>query len=195
MFDQIEFRREFFVRLTQIDAEIAAAVAAGRCPFCGGPLHRGNYARKPRGGLIALAGEDCLVRFSLCCGREGCRKRVTPPSLRFLGRRVYLGAVVIVASILSRVLRGAAEIRRVTGVPARTTRRWLEWWSGPFVTTEVFLTLCARLIGVDIGALPESILARFAGSPVEKVVRMLAQLAPLTTGSVPDGSRFVRDAG
>lgn len=195
MFDQIEFRREFFARLTQIDAQIAAAVAAGRCPICGGALHRGDYPRKPRGALFAAEGEACVIRFSLCCGAEGCRKRATPPSLRFLGRRVYLGAVVIVASILARVLRGAAEIRRVTGVPARTTQRWIGWWCGPFVTTEVFLTLCARLIGVDIGALPESILARFAGSPVEKVVRMLAQLAPLTTGSVPDGSRFVRDAG
>jgi hypothetical protein len=195
MFDQIEFRREFFARLTEIDEKIAAAVAAGRCPVCGGPLHRGDYPRKPRGALFAAEGEECVTRFSLCCGGEGCRKRATPPSVRFLGRRVYLGAVVIVASIIARALGAAAEIRRMTGVPVRTTRRWIGWWCGPFITTEVFLALRARLIGIDTQALPESILARFAGSPAEKVARMLAQLAPLTTGSVPDGSRFVRDAG
>lgn len=195
MFDQIEFGREFFARLTMIDASIAATVAAGRCPVCGGPLHRGNYTRKPRGGLIAIAGEDCIVRFSLCCGLEGCRKRATPPSVRFLGRRVYLGAVVIVASIIARALRLAGQSRQSTGVPPRTTRRWIGWWCGPFVTTEVFLAVRARLIGVDVTALPASIVTRFPGSPGEKVRAMLALIAPLTTASVPDGSRFVRDAG
>src|SRR5271157_4368665 len=69
-----------------------------------GPLHRSDYDRKPRGALIAPAGEAFVRRFSLCCGREGCRKRATPPSLRFLGRRVYLGAVVLVASMLAQAL-------------------------------------------------------------------------------------------
>ena len=73
-------------------------VAAGRCLVCGGPLHRSDYARKPRGALMAAAGEEFVTRFSLCCGRDGCRKRATPPSLRFLGRRAYLGAVVIMAT-------------------------------------------------------------------------------------------------
>jgi hypothetical protein len=27
-------------------------------------------------------------RFSFCCAVGGCRKRTTPPSLRFLGRKV-----------------------------------------------------------------------------------------------------------
>ena len=39
--------------------------------------------------------DEYRYRFSFCCDRDGCRKRVTPPSVRFLGRRVYLGAVVI----------------------------------------------------------------------------------------------------
>jgi hypothetical protein len=195
MFDQIEFGREFFERLTMIDAAIAAAVAAGCCPACGGPLHQGNYMRKPRGGLLAVAGEDCMIRFSLCCGVEGCRKRATPPSVRFLGRRVYLGAVVIVGSIFARALKVAEQFRQSSGVPARTTRRWLAWWRGPFITTEVFLAACDRMVGVDVEALPASIVARFPGSPAEKVRTMLAMLAPLTTGSVSNGSRFVRDAG
>lgn len=36
--------------------------------------------------------------MSLCCAR--CRKRRTPPSVRFLGRRVYLAAVVVLACVL-----------------------------------------------------------------------------------------------
>jgi hypothetical protein len=194
MFDQIAFKREFFAALVEADREIVRQVAACRCPACGGPLHRGDYPRKPRGALIAPDGAEYVVRFGLCCGREGCRKRATPPSLRFLGRRVYLGAVVIVASMFARAITHAAEIRRVTGVPARTTRRWLGWWSGPFLSTEVFVAVCARLIGVAVEELPASIVVRLAGSPTEKVRTLLALLAPLTTASVPDGSRYLRGA-
>jgi hypothetical protein len=192
MVDEIVFGREFFTLLEQIDEEMARRVAAGGCPRCEGPLHRGNYARKPRGALIAPAGEAFVVRFSLCCGREGCRKRATPPSVRFLGRRVYLGAVVIVASMVALALRAAGEIRRQTGVPVRTVRRWLGWWQGPFLDTEVFVTICARLIGVDVGQVPTSIVGRLASTATEQVQRMLEWLAPLTTGSVPDGARFLR---
>ena len=98
MVDEVDLGREFCTLLEQHDEGVARRVAAEGCPRCDGPLHRGDYERKPRGALIAPAGEEFVRRFSLCCGREGCRKRATPPSLRFLGRRVYLGAVVIVAS-------------------------------------------------------------------------------------------------
>lgn len=87
---------EFFVLLERIDQEIVRQVADGGCPRCDGPLHRGDYPRKPRGGLLARAGEAFNRRFSLCCG--WCRARCLPPSVRFLGRRVYLEAVVVLAT-------------------------------------------------------------------------------------------------
>lgn len=191
----LDLGSEFFRVLVWIDEEIARQVAQAGCPVCGGPLHRGDYDRKPRGGLLAAAGEAFARRFSLCCANEGCRKRAMPPSVRFLGRRVYLGAVVIVASIVALALQAAGEaaaIRRRTGVPARTARRWLSWWQGPFVQSEVLMLLKARLVGLDLGALPASIVAGLDGSTSERVRRLLVLLAPLTTGSVPDGSRFAR---
>jgi hypothetical protein len=191
MFYQLVFGREFFAALEREDLEITARVAAGGCPVCGGRLDRGDYGRKPRGALLAHAGEAQVTRFSLCCAREGCRKRATPPSLRFLGRRVYLGAVVIMAASMARVM-GARRGQGEVGVPAMTTGRWLGWWSGTFITTEVFVAVCARLVGVAVDALPTSILERLPGSPTEQVHTMLALLAPLTTGSVPDGARFLR---
>ena len=132
MFDQIELVREFFEGLTAVDETIVARVAAAACPFCGGPLHRGDYPRKPRGGLVAVAAEAFRRRFSLCCGREGCRRRATPPSVRFLGRRVYVAAVVIVASVVALAAATASAVRRVTGIAPRTARRWLQQWRGPF---------------------------------------------------------------
>ncbi len=61
---------EFFARLEKIDERTAAVVAAGRCGHCGGPLHQSHHHRKPRGGLLAAAGEAYTRRHSLCCGRR-----------------------------------------------------------------------------------------------------------------------------
>jgi hypothetical protein len=196
MFDPIELGREFFERLTAVDAEITASVAASACSRCGGPLHVGNYTRKPRGGLLALAGETFTLRFSLCCGREGCRRRTTPPSVRFLGRRVYVGAVVILASVVALAAATAAAARRVTGVPPRTTRRWVQWWREGFPETAVFAELSGRLVpSVARGDLPTSMLVRMPGEPEAQVRSLLEWLAPLTSGSTPEGARFVRGVG
>jgi len=192
MLDDLDLGGEFFEVLLEADKAMTQRVAAEGCPLCDGPLHRSDYDRKPRGALIAAAGEVSVRRFSLCCGREGCRKRATPPSVRFLGRRVYLGAVVIVASMVALALRAAREIRQRTGVASRTTRRWLGWWQGPFLNTEVFVTICARLVGVEAARVPASIVDQLAGTGAERVRKMLELLAPLTTGSVPDGARFLR---
>jgi hypothetical protein len=194
MLKDLDLERELFLALERVDKATMEEVAAGGCPWCGGRLHRGDFPRKPRGALIAPAGEEWLRRYSLCCGREGCRKRATPPSVRFLGRRVYLGVVVIVASMVALTIRGAGEVRRQTGVAARTAARWVGWWQGSFLGTEVFVRLCAQLIGIEVEQVPTSIVERLGGTWTERVRRMLAWLAPLTTGTVPDGARFLRGA-
>jgi len=193
MFDEIELGIEFFEGLLAVDEAIVRQAAEEACRFCGGPLHRGDYPRKPRGGVLGPCGEAFCQRFSLCCGREGCRRRATPPSVRFLGRRVYLGAVVVVASVIAVAIRTARAIREATGVPARTTRRWLRWWRGPFTTTSAFVEMSARLVPVvQRRRLPASLLERLSGEPTRRVEKLLAWLTPLTTASSPDGSRFVR---
>jgi hypothetical protein len=118
MFHEIELGREFFEGLMAIDAAILARAGREACRFCGGPLHRGDYARKPRGGVVGAAAEAFARRFSLCCGREGCRRRATPPSVRFLGRRVYVCAVVVVASVVAL----AALRPKPAGRPAMPAR-------------------------------------------------------------------------
>jgi len=193
MFDQIELGREFFEMLMAVDEQILEHAAAGKCRFCGGPLHRGDFVRKPRGGIVAAAGEIFSRRFSLCCGREGCRHRATPPSVRFLGRRVYLGAAVIAASVIALAAATARACQRTTGISAKTLRRWLRWWRGPFTTTAVFVELSSRILpGISLATLPTSLLAQFAGDASSRIGALLAWLTPLTTVSSPDGSRFVR---
>lgn len=194
MFDQVALVREFFEGLSSLDAAIVEKVAAAGCPFCSGVLHRGDYPRKPRWGAFAEMTGAFARRFSLCCSRDGCRKRATPPSVRFLGRRVYLGAVVLVASLFALALATASAASRAAGVPARTVRRWLRWWQGPFVETDVFVEIRAHLVPPPRAAdLPHSLVSRMMDLDMaSRIASVLRLLAPLTTTSVTGGARFVR---
>jgi len=117
----------------------------------------------------------------------------TPPSVRFLGRRVYVGAAIILASVVALAVVTAAVAHRSTGIPARTLRRWVGWWRGAFPETTVFAALSARLVpAVTRRELPASVLARMPGPPEAQLTGLLGWLAPLTTASTPDGARFVR---
>jgi hypothetical protein len=195
MFDPFEMRREFFEGLRAVDEAIVRRVAEEPCRDCGGPLYRSDYPRKPRGGVMPMEAEGFDRRFSLCCGREGCRHRTTPPSVRFLGRRVYIGAVVVMASAVMLATVVVNAVVATTGVPARTTRRWLRWWRGPFTTSAPFVDLSARLVPApDRRQLPVSVLERLRGEPAERIEKLLTWLAPITTASCPDGSRLVRGA-
>lgn len=194
MFDPFEMGSEFFEGLMAVDEAIVEKAAAEPCRDCGGPLYRGDYPRKPRGGRLAGAAEAFTRRFSLCCGRDGCRHRATPPSVRFLGRRVYVGAVVIVATAVALTAIAVRAAVQATGVPAVTTRRWSRWWRGPFTKSGPFTELSARMVpGPDPRRLPLSWLERLSGDPSASVAKLLTWLAPLTT-TRPYGSPWVRAA-
>jgi hypothetical protein len=122
--------------LLMVDGELAAEARVRGCA-CGGTLHSARYRRKPRGGVPAELREEYRRRESLCCAREGCRRRTTPPSVRFLGRRVYLGAVVVLVSAITGgvTARRAEEMRALVGVSLRTLQRWRAWWLRTFPAT------------------------------------------------------------
>jgi hypothetical protein len=203
MMRALRLAEEIFARLEKLDEAIAAAVAAGRCRHCEGPLHRGNYQRKPRGALVGAAGEAFTLRHSLCCGRRGCRKRALPPSLRFLGRRVYLEAVVVVASMIAQAISMTTRTAiGATGVPLRTVRRWGRWWRETFPKERVWAELRARFVPPPPteAELPRSLVVRLGGgdgaeSAITNALLLTARhLAPATTTSVVEGSRFVTAA-
>lgn len=169
--------------LLAVDDDLAAQVQASGCP-CGGRLHSARYRRKPRGALTLLP-PGYRWRQSYCCERDGCRRRRTPPSVRFLGRRVYLGAVVVLVSALvhgpspSRLRR----LKALVGVSRRTVERWRRWWLSSFVASPVWEDTRARLVKVAVTRLPASLLERFAGEEGDRLQRCLALLSPLTTRS------------
>jgi hypothetical protein len=180
-----EYDAKFLKALGAIDAEHAEQVQRAGCPQCGGALDRADYPRKPRGELgEAAAGYE--RRCSFCCRVDGCRKRATPASMRFLGRKVYVAVLVIIASAAGRSmrLRGGGRPAPVHGVPVRTVRRWLGWWQTVFALG-AFWSEAKGLFAtpVDVGELPASLLERFGIGNVG-LERLLRFVAPVTTQSV-----------
>jgi hypothetical protein len=176
---------KFHAQLLAFDRDLSATARAAGCHRCGGALHSARFARKPRGCPAGL-GSDYDQRFSFCCAVDGCRKRTTPPSLRFLGRKVYLATVV---TLIAAMLHGTtparlARLSVVPGIDRRTITRWRAWWRstltvGPFAA----VVAAAVMPPVDIAALPVSLLERFAGDLAGKLTGLLRFLGPLTGGA------------
>ena len=168
--------------LLRIDQDLADAAHAEGCFRCGGRLDSARYPRKPRGCPIELdARYEC--RLSLCC--DACRKRVTPPSVLFLGRRVYFG-VAIVLSVMGKTLTPArlAKLKQHLGVDRQTVRRWQRWWRESFPRTALWAVERGRLMPpVDESALPGSLVERFTGELRKRLISVLKLVSPLTTSS------------
>lgn len=180
-----EYDAKFLRALGEIDAEHAEQVQRSGCRECGGALDHADYARKPRGELGEAAG-SYERRCSFCCRVDGCRKRATPASLRFLGRKVYIAVLVIVASARARTVRviGRGSPRSVQGVPVRTVRRWLDWWQTVFALGAFWSEAKAFFATpVDVRELPVSLLERFGAGEVA-LEKMLRFTAPVTTESM-----------
>src|SRR5262249_9270810 len=98
MIDLWPLSAKFFRELFRIDEAAVSDAQRDGGRRCRGRLDRADYPRKVRGVPAGLEGQFSR-RFSLCCSRQGCRRRLTPPSVRFLGRRVYAAVLVVVASM------------------------------------------------------------------------------------------------
>ena len=110
-----------------------AATAAVRCTA--------GTTRASRAAVCSPALAEAFGRrFSLCCGRDGCRHRATPPSVRFLGP--------------ARVRRGRRDLRERRRAGGRHGERGrarqracrhaprvdgCDWWRGPFMTSAPFV--------------------------------------------------------
>lgn len=172
-----------FEALVAIDQELATTAQAGGCLRCGRRLDHADYPRKPRGGPATL-GPAYETRTSFCC--DACRKRLTPMSVRFLGRKVYLGVVVLLACVLRQgpTPWRVAALRERLGVSAETLARWHHWWREAFVRTPFWKAARAGFAcPVEEGELPRSLLARFGGDDAAQVLAVLRLLRPLTTTS------------
>lgn len=181
----------FYRLLLAIDRHLAETCRTEGCPICGGALHSARYSRKPRGAPAGIGADDCR-RDSFCCKGTCCRKRTTPPSLRFLGRKVYLAAVLVVVSAVCHGCgRAQHRLAAWTGVSRRTVGRWHRWWQETFVAGAFWKAAAARFMPpVATARLPAAVLERFGTEMPDALVEMLWFLAPITGGRRPGHGFF-----
>lgn len=189
--------KSLFEFLEKCDTELAESCRQGGCLHCSGTLHRADYKRKPRGGPEADPNDPAVVyRDSFCCAKEGCRKRHTPPSVRFLGRRVYWGIVVILVSAMRHGLKDeqVGALRESLGIDRRTLERWRTWWLEAFVQSPFWKLARARFMpSLCETTLPASLCEAFEIQRRDRLLDLLKYLSPLTTPSIPLETGFVKE--
>lgn len=173
--------------LDKVDSEFAEKVREGGCLHCSGKLHRAKYPRKPRGGL---KGDEEVYRDSFCCEEDECRKRHTPHSVRFLGRKVYSGIVVVLVSAMRHGLKPERlrVLRESLGIDRRTLERWRQWWLEEFVQSSFWKAARARFMPpLCQKTLPWSLVQAFdlGLERRDRLLDLLKFLSPITTTSVP----------
>jgi len=170
--------QHLFQLLEKVDLDLAQTACLLGCLYCGGKLHRADYDRKPRGG------PQWDRRYSFCCAEEGCRRRRTPESVRFLGRRVYAGLVVVLVSAMIHGLTAerVRRIREVLKIDPRTLERWRQWWLDNFVRSSFWKVARARFMPpLCEKTLPWSLCVKFDVEQRERLLALLQFLAPITS--------------
>lgn len=117
----------FFKILESFDKDISDVMKAKGCMYCSGKLDVGHYQRKPRGLEWAELTDESNTRYSFCCREESCRKRSTPLSLRFAGRKVYCSVFIVLFIMLHERGEKHAQQHLHTkfGLSLATGRGWV----------------------------------------------------------------------
>lgn len=162
--------------------------------MCGGRLDGGAYPRKPRVPPWIELPEQYDSRFSYSCAVRTCRKRHTPASTRFLGRRIYLGVIVVLATAMQQgpTPWGMQRLRAELGVSRQTLERWRVWWREAFVESAFWKAAKAAFSPpADEASAPRSLLERFGGDELDQLAGLLRFLSPLSTPAeyIPDRCR------
>jgi hypothetical protein len=117
-------------------------------------------------------------------------------SVRFLGRRVYVAAVVVLACAAAHLAKAADAPGRDQSTqaaetpapeplaPARTVKRWRKWWQAGFIASALWSSDKGCFVPpVSTEQLPASLLERFSGTAGDKLKATLKWLSPLSTSS------------
>lgn len=174
----------FHNSLFDLDRLIAEQVRQAQCPLCHGHLNQSHFPRKPR-GVPEGTHPDYHIRFSLCCATEGCRKRFTPPSMRFLSRKVY-SCVVIFLIFLLKPSSDESRIEKLntllgTQLSVETLRRWRHFWTKEVPQTQTWKRLA--LSHTLSQSLPVSLLTQFQKTLNPSLKMGLKLILPLTAGT------------
>jgi hypothetical protein len=124
-------------------------------------------------------------------------------SVRFLGRRVYVAATVLLACVrvhLPVAERSEPERKPASAnppaatqlAPKRTVNRWCKWWQTGFVASALYAATRGRFVPpVSTEQLPLSLLERFSGTATDKLKATLKFVSPLSKSSHRSGLLMV----
>ena len=104
--------------------------------------------------------------------------------MRFLGRRVYAGLVVVLVSAMIHGLSAerVQRIREVLEIDCRTLERWRQWWLDNFVRSTFWKAARARFMPpLCEKTLPRSLCVIFEVEQRERLLALLQFLASITT--------------
>jgi len=162
MLSELLKKKSLFYHLYTIDKNIAEQYRKMPCPRCGGSLHFANYPRKLRGEPDGVP-EECFIRFSLCCGKEGCRRRLMPPSYRFLGRKVYWHIVIlIIISEWQNKINSIFKLAKLFDVSRNTITRWIDFYQNIFPSSPQWQSIRGQVVSsVKNKELPASLVNHF----------------------------------
>lgn len=115
--------------------------------------------------------------------RETVVVRVTPPSVRFLGRKHFLSSVVLLVSAARYGARPRVvqALRHTYDVSHSTLARWQRWWRETVPTTAFWLVAKTRVSRpIDPSRVPAELVKRFeATAALENLIAALRFIATL----------------
>ena len=141
----------------------------------GGPLDVANYPRKPRGEHRDALSSQYSVRLSFCCANS--RRRITPLSMRFLGRKVYVGGIIslISAGAIAMNDEHCSRLIEALNLLKQTLYRWHLWWTKQLPASAYWCALSGGFSPpIPPARLPGQLLVHLHGSdPGTRMVRLL----------------------
>ena len=162
-----------------IDQEIADEfLKTGRCRHCKSKeLSRSDYPREPR-GIPKEVSEEIInkysCRFSFLCRK--CRRRTTPRSVRFMGRKIYvaLGVLWVTLENEKGTLPHIKDLRLLMEkcLSEITIGRWLDWWQSKVWETPFW----KKYRGQVLGEIKQS---RFISGVWDHFKSQLSECAPI----------------
>jgi hypothetical protein len=113
---------------------------------------------------------------------------MTPSSLRFLGRKVFFGVLVLLLPVLrdGPTPERLARLRATYGVSVRTVRRWCRFWRETFVASRAWQAARGRFAApVRAGSMPAALLGAFCeiSDVTRRVVAVLRLVSPIDGGA------------
>lgn len=172
--------------LTDLDGHLAEETRQKGCPHCGEKLNISNYPRSPFGVPTSFR-VFYRQRLSLCC--TSCRKRTTPPSVRFFGHRWYCSPIFMLFSTLMNKPRKnrlmALQRELDLTISKQTLWRWHHWWKSYFPASAFWKQNKALMPEQGMrGPFPWAIIHVYSGPLEKRLIQFLRFLMPITAGNL-----------